>query len=371
MIRKASRYHGILTALIFAVPVAAFSEISLDLNAPEEHQKPDATTVAEDRPASKPRLISIELAIDLVDGSHIIGVPSFKSIPVQTAYAKMNIPLKAIASVEVNDDHETAHFELRNGDNLKGVFHLGPLEIETLFGKVSLKLEHVVRFDVSSSAKTLPDSLTRGLVMHYPFGREKGGKATDTSGKGNHGVVNGAKWVSTGKIGGAYKFDGKDDSIGVGYNPKESVWSFSIWFKTREDVYGQSVIGNYAAYDFSGPGTGLRYYGSAAKGPYLQLGGGSKSGHMNHRVNLSDGRWHHSVVSLGEGGCRFYLDGVLVGTNTVAYVPSPRKILIGGCHVAPRSKPISIWFNGIIDEVMIWSRALSEAEAKQLYNSQR
>ena len=38
----------------------------------------------------------LRLALDLVDGSHIIGLPSIDSVPVQTSYAKMDIPLKQL-----------------------------------------------------------------------------------------------------------------------------------------------------------------------------------------------------------------------------------------------------------------------------------
>ena len=62
------------------------------------------------------------MSLDLADGSYVIGMPSIKSVPVQTPYAKIDIPLREILSMEIGDDHETASFELRNGDRLKGVF---------------------------------------------------------------------------------------------------------------------------------------------------------------------------------------------------------------------------------------------------------
>jgi hypothetical protein len=71
------------------------------------------------------------LTLDLVDGSRVIGAPSIKSVPVQTPYATMDIALEQIKSIKIEDDHEAAAFELQNGDKLKGVFNLGPLEPET------------------------------------------------------------------------------------------------------------------------------------------------------------------------------------------------------------------------------------------------
>ena len=85
----------------------------------------------------------LRLAIELVDGSHVIGVPRIKSIPVQTSYAKMDMPLKQIVSIKVHGDHEMASIYLQNGDKLKGVLDLQPLELETIFGRVSIGIEHM------------------------------------------------------------------------------------------------------------------------------------------------------------------------------------------------------------------------------------
>lgn len=85
----------------------------------------------------------IRLELELVDGSRIIGVPDIASVPVQTAYARMDIPLGQISAIEIGEDHETASFELRNGDKLKGGLALEPLMLETAFGRVSIGIEHI------------------------------------------------------------------------------------------------------------------------------------------------------------------------------------------------------------------------------------
>jgi hypothetical protein len=87
--------------------------------------------------------LAVSLTLDLVDGSRVIGVPSIKSVRVQTPYATMDIALKQIKSIKIEDDHENASIDLQNGDKLKGVLDLKPLELETIFGDVSVALEHV------------------------------------------------------------------------------------------------------------------------------------------------------------------------------------------------------------------------------------
>ncbi|MBM4149882.1 MAG: hypothetical protein FJ224_12700, partial [Lentisphaerae bacterium] len=55
---------------------------------------------------------SLRMELDLVDGSHIVGATSIESVPVETAYARINIPLRHILTIKTGDDHETAVIDL-------------------------------------------------------------------------------------------------------------------------------------------------------------------------------------------------------------------------------------------------------------------
>jgi hypothetical protein len=96
---------------------------------------------------------ALRLELELVDGSRIIGVPTIKSVPVQTSYATMDIPLKQIVNIRIEDNHETASFELQNGDKLKGVVDLASIKIETVFGEVSIGIEHARAISVRRYAQ--------------------------------------------------------------------------------------------------------------------------------------------------------------------------------------------------------------------------
>lgn len=85
----------------------------------------------------------VRLELNLADGSRLVGTPEIESLPVQTSYAKMDIPLQQILAIKMEDNHETAAFDLKNGDKLKGVLTLGPIKLETVFGKVSIGIEHI------------------------------------------------------------------------------------------------------------------------------------------------------------------------------------------------------------------------------------
>ena len=111
------------------------------------------TAVAEPEKADP---AALRLAIDLVDGSHLIGTPRIVSVPVQSSYATMDIPLKFIATLKLGEDHQSAAIDLRNGDKLKGTIKLEPLQLETLFGKVSVATQHIQTLRVVSIGGTLP-----------------------------------------------------------------------------------------------------------------------------------------------------------------------------------------------------------------------
>ena len=98
----------------------------------------------------------LTVILELVDGSRVIGTPGVDTVAVQTSYAKMSVPLKQILTIKMGEDHETAAISLQNGDMLKGVIGLGPMQIDTVFGKVSVGIEHVREFRIVPGGGVLP-----------------------------------------------------------------------------------------------------------------------------------------------------------------------------------------------------------------------
>ena len=68
--------------------------------------------------------------------------------------------------------------------------------------------------------------------------------------------------------------------------------------------------------------------------------------------------WTHLAVTFGAGTLRLYVNGVQVGTQAVSGTlrTSADALTIGGNGVW------SEWFAGLIDEVRIYNRALTQAE---------
>ena len=117
---------------------------------------------------SKVTSTPLRLAIELVDGSHIRGCPSIQFVPIQTPYARLDLPLQQINRIEMDDDHEKASLEMRNGDHINGVINLEPFELETVFGRVSVGVEYLRTVEVLNSGGTLTAEEIRQLgLMGY------------------------------------------------------------------------------------------------------------------------------------------------------------------------------------------------------------
>ena len=118
---------------------------------------------------------ALRLVLELTDGSRLVGTPGIESVPVQTSYARMDVPLRQLVTVRIDADHETASLDLKNGDKVKGVVNLSPIKLETVFGKVSVGIENIRELRVVLSGGVLPageGALSFGGVNWIPWRTE-------------------------------------------------------------------------------------------------------------------------------------------------------------------------------------------------------
>jgi hypothetical protein len=338
--------------------------------------------------ATEPEL---RLELDLVDGSRIIGVPSIESVPVETSYAKLDITLKQLMTLRIGEDRETATLELRNGDKLKGVVDLGTPKLETVFGKVKVAAEHIEGLRVVLSGGALPEALRQGLVLYYSFDIDEGKKVLDQSGNRNNGEVEGATWTAKGVRGGAYDFDGTNDLITV--KPRSdlsdtgditvSLWTFARGRKPAGDrqfifdSHSDAVSGEYRQgvcllYDFFASGkseihNAILYDNDITKRQFVEQ--------MTPFEVV--GKWHHMVfVKRGKDDVT-YFDARLVDSSYACQVRRGNRLDLNHTwsigtfagNRAPGSYNYS--FNGTVDEVMVYDRALTDAEVRQIYDDQK
>jgi len=224
---------------------------------------------------------------------------------------------------------------------------------------------------VSESA-TVTVIVTSGLVGDWHFD----GSASDSSGNGNHGTINGATFVQ-GVSGQALSFDGVDDMVVVPHSSSLSLENYTMeaWIKRNQNNesgiteyilvkrYEPSWMDNYGL-SISSNGT----VGAGSYSPDIWTWFGVES-----KKNISAGNWYHIVATYDRTTLKIYINGVLDNSVNTQYTPYQNnyQLVIGrGCVGDPcMFKPSSPSFNGTIDEVRIYNRALSASEIQASYNA--
>jgi len=209
-------------------------------------------------------------------------------------------------------------------------------------------------------AERMPISLTYGLLAYYPFN----GNAEDESGNGNHGLVNGGAVLSVDRFGRsdtAYSFNGVDSFIEVSRLPESFTGDFSIsyWEKSFQQNRMHALSlgetdSNNLDFDFNDPPYGLWVYWNG--------GGGNRVWtEMVSGGGFTDGGWHHILLRRSGSHIELHVDGVLMGAAKYAGTigsRGPLRIGKGSCW--------AFWWNGLLDDVRLYNRALSDAEIATL-----
>ena len=207
----------------------------------------------------------------------------------------------------------------------------------------------------------------KGLVGYWKLDESKGEITKDFSGNGNDGTIYGAVAVA-GKIGQALSFDGVNDYVDCGSHSSLDMdtndFTIEFWAKTIQ-VTDSEVV--------SKRGTGSYYMFRMKSGTiYFQMNDSHSNETIYRKIcgcpDYNDGNWHHWVGVKGSGveDLHVYKDGVeLSGTydfaSSVGDISNSNAVTIGS------RGGVSKWFNGTIDEVRIYKRALSTTEVKNHY----
>tara|TARA_B100002019_G_scaffold274328_1_gene271166 strand:- start:2374 stop:3045 length:672 start_codon:yes stop_codon:yes gene_type:complete len=197
---------------------------------------------------------------------------------------------------------------------------------------------------------------TDGLVGWWKFDEGSGTVAYDSSGNGHHGnLTNGPTWT-VGQIGGALSFDGVNDHVRIG-NVLNNITdlSFSLWFKPA------SIPTHHGYMVFKQHTYALTLASSG--GVHLNFGNGSDWGNVNLGTSaLELNKWYNVTATRESGVMKAFIDINLLANKSynTSSGSNVSALCVGGNGANS--------FNGLIDDVRIYDRALSAAEVQALYN---
>ena len=189
--------------------------------------------------------------------------------------------------------------------------------------------------------------------------------AVDISQYGNNGTIHGATWTN-GKFGSALEFDGVDDYVSVPDDESLDITdtvTIEVWINPQEQNSGglslKQIAGKRAQYVMYISRTGYTI-------SFYTYPDGTVSA-LSSLTTLTEGKWSHVVCVLDENGRKIYINGELDNSDSTAGTQSQiYPVGIGGDPNSPTDRA----FNGTIDELRIYNRALSAEEIKMHYLSE-
>jgi len=211
-------------------------------------------------------------------------------------------------------------------------------------------------------------------TLYWPFSEGSGTWTADVSGNGNIGTFHGGVSWTTGRYGYGLLFDGTDGYLDAGTNNSTNItgsMTIAAWVFLNSAAQDQKICGNE---DGVSGGYKMTLFGQKAE---FEVHDASNNWTCDRYVPggtlICPGLWYHvcAVYDYTAGTFNTYVNGVLdrqlTGVSQSALAPTAGHLIVG------REPWISggdlRYFNGVMDELRIYNRALSASEVKTLANS--
>jgi glucose/arabinose dehydrogenase/PKD repeat protein len=203
------------------------------------------------------------------------------------------------------------------------------------------------------------------LAAAYPFSEGTGTTSADVSGNNNTATLIGPAWTAQGKFGSALSFDGVNDYVQVedaGSLDMTTGFTLSAW------VRADTLSGFRTVLIKEGPNNLTGSFFLQTNGSQLVCGFSDGSFHVHETTggSLQAGIWHHLACTFDDplNRVKLYRDGNLVldEAETAAPIAGTAPLWLGQTTSGER-------WDGLIDEVRIYNRALSTGEVQADMNT--
>ncbi len=205
---------------------------------------------------------------------------------------------------------------------------------------------------------------TGRMVGWWKFDRIEGRNVIDSSGSGLDGkLVGDAHIISDSIRGNILSLDGDGDYVNCGSNPAFDITN-SITVAAWVNI--ATVPGNWTSIVTKGDSAWRLSTAYDQRRFHFAISPGSAGHYINGNIEVAAGEWHHVCGTYDGAKIRLYVDGVEDPKSPMAYsggiTTNGEPVYIGG-----NSEWTGRKWNGLIDDVRIYSYALSEDEVKALY----
>jgi len=207
-----------------------------------------------------------------------------------------------------------------------------------------------------------------GLICHWKFDEGSGDRAYDSALE-NHLWMSWLHWTS-GVIGGALEFDGQRDGGGCEYSSSLDIYTNQItlsgWINLRKDVGNReaAIMARRMVW-------GLRVFGEGYAGStgnqlvFQDWGGEGLTYNCISPTQLRANQWYHVAATDDAGMITIYIDGRADWSSSGGYgIPSGVN---EGINVGVEE--YTAYFNGLMDDLRVYNRALSAEEILELYQN--
>ncbi|MDD4996282.1 MAG: hypothetical protein PHW15_02315 [Patescibacteria group bacterium] len=220
--------------------------------------------------------------------------------------------------------------------------------------------------------------------MNEPFWNDSINEVIDSSINNNHGTAkNGAKIINNGALHNAGDFDGENDCLLIPDSPTLDIANsitLSIWIlnegpgsgnesSSKGMIISKNYAGNNGVYNLH-----LNYYTSGNKIEFEVYDLNDTRHYLESTTVVEDKKWYHvvAIYDYGSGKAKIYINGEKEeneGTWGGYNLKTTSLATSIGCSTSADNTPLKMFFSGLIDDVMIYNRVLSETEIKAIYNS--
>jgi hypothetical protein len=343
------------------------------------------------RTSSGGDIVSIEVDRDFRDGQwhHAVGVVN---------------PAQNSASLWVDGQQEASQTGVGSPDTQQAPVIIGSGGDQRFFdGKIddvrvysrSLSKEEIQRlYDLGNTTRINTTQRTKdggnqgGLEGHWTFDgpdmdlTNAAGEVRNTAGNGGtENWYNHATTTAIGQLGQALEFDGSDDYIGLGnsiISDGQKNVTFAGWARTDRRDAAQALLTHDHRYN----NWHVKLYASNASGEaFFDVEDASDSCNISVKSEpITDTDWHHYAGVVEEGGSiTLYIDGAVAAKTANSCTGDYNRSAFkqGSCIGAERQNgnafgcnPVSgagAHFDGAIDDVRYYNRALSQEEIQRLY----